>query len=146
MPAAAAVADSGEIRMNSTDPIADMLTVIRNGVRVGREEVAVPASKIKLAVAEVLRREGFIAGLEVERRKPQDMIRIRLKYGKAGESAITSIRRISKPGRRMYCGKDDVQPVLRGLGISVLSTSKGVLSDREARKANVGGEVICQVW
>ncbi|MCX7803574.1 MAG: 30S ribosomal protein S8 [Planctomycetota bacterium] len=132
--------------MNSTDPIADMLTVIRNGVRVRRGEVTVPASRIKTAVVEVLKREGFIAGFEIEKHRPQDRLRIRLKYGNSGESAITAIRRISKPGRRVYWGKDDIQPVLRGIGISIISTPKGVLSDREARKASVGGEVICQVW
>jgi small subunit ribosomal protein S8 len=132
--------------MNSTDPIADMLTVIRNAVRIRRDSVSVPSSKIKLAIVEALKREGFIEGFDLQEGKSQNRIRIRLKYGRNGESAISVIRRVSKPGRRMYWGKKDFQMVLRGLGTSILSTPKGVLSDREARAANVGGEVICQVW
>lgn len=129
-----------------TDPVADMLTRIRNAVRSGKAEVLVPASKLKLGIAEVLKREGYIEGFEIVQRPVQNEIRIRLKYGPAGEPVITHIERVSKPGRRIYLGVKKLKPVLRGLGISILSTPKGVLSDREARQANVGGETLCRVW
>lgn len=129
-----------------TDPVADMLTRIRNAIRSGKAEVLVPASKLKLGIAEVLKREGYIEGFEIVQRPVQNEIRIRLKYGPAGEPVITHIERVSKPGRRIYLGVKKLKPVLRGLGISILSTPKGVLSDREARQANVGGETLCRVW
>ena len=129
-----------------TDPVADLLTRIRNAVAVGKPEVVVPSSKTKLAVAEVLLREGYIEGFDIVEKPVQNDFRIRLKYGPKGERVITHIERVSKPGRRVYKSVDDLTPVLRGLGISIVSTSKGVLSDREAREARVGGEVLCQVW
>jgi len=129
-----------------TDPIADMLTRIRNAVRSGKSEVLIPSSKVKLGIVEVLKREGYIEGFEIVQRRVQNDIRIRLKYGPTGERVITHIERVSKPGRRVYLGVKKLRPVLRGLGIAVVSTPKGVLSDREAREANVGGEALCRVW
>ncbi len=129
-----------------TDPIADMLTRIRNAVSVGKVDVVMPSSGTKLAVAEVLKREGYIEGFEIIEKPAQNDVRVALKYGPAGEKVITNIERVSKPGRRIYKGVSDLKPILRGLGIAVVSTSKGVLSDREAREARVGGEVLCHVW
>lgn len=129
-----------------TDPVADMLTRIRNAVQAAKLDVVMPSSKTKLAIAEVLLREGYIEGFEIVEKPVQNDIRVGLKYGPAGERVITHIERVSKPGRRIYKGVAELRPILRGLGIAVISTSKGVLSDREAREARVGGEVLCQVW
>lgn len=129
-----------------TDPIADMLTRIRNAVRVEKETIDVPFSKAKVGVVDVLKREGYIWNYEVVKGSPADVIRIQLKYSLSGERVIQSIRRISKPGRRVYAGPKDLRPVLNGLGIYILSTNKGVVSDREARDQNVGGEVLCEIW
>jgi small subunit ribosomal protein S8 len=129
-----------------TDPIADMLTRIRNAVRVERSHVEMPLSKVKRGLAEVLKREGYIWDwLEVEA-QPVRHLRIELKYGPNGERVIQSVRRVSKPGRRVYSRARDLKPVLNGLGITILSTSRGVVSDREARQRNLGGEVLCEVW
>ena len=129
-----------------TDPIADMLTRIRNAVRVERPNVEMPLSKVKRGLAEVLKREGYIWDFtEVEVEKfPQ--LRLELKYGPNGERVIRHIRRISKPGRRIYNRAAELRPILNGLGISIISTSRGVISDREARQRNLGGEVLCEVW
>ncbi len=131
-----------------TDPLADMLTRIRNAVRIERPLVEMPVSKFKRGVADVLKREGFIWDWEeVEvKDKPVNDLRVVLKYGPNGEKVIRHIKRVSKPGRRIYRGFGDLKPVLGGLGITVVSTSKGVLSDREARQSKIGGEVICEVW
>jgi small subunit ribosomal protein S8 len=129
-----------------TDPIADFLTRIRNAVSVGKANVTMPSSTKKISVAEVLEREGFIDGFEIIEKPVQNDCRINLKYGPEGERVITNIERVSKPGRRVYSGVGDLKPILRGLGISIISTSKGVMSDREAREAQVGGEVLCRVW
>lgn len=129
-----------------TDPVADMLTRIRNAVQAAMLDVVIPSSKTKLAIAEVLLREGYIEGFEIVERPVQNDIRVEIKYGPEGERVITHIERVSKPGRRIYKGVAELRPILRGLGIAVISTSKGVLSDREAREARVGGEVLCQVW
>ena len=129
-----------------TDPIADMLTRIRNGVSVERPFVEVPASKVKRGLAEVLKREGYIWDWKEIEDEPVSFLRLDLKYGPNGERVIQKIRRVSKPGRRVYSGAKDLSPVLNGLGISVLSTSSGVLSDREARQKNLGGEVLCEIW
>ena len=129
-----------------TDPIADMLTRIRNAVRVERSHVEMPLSKVKRGLAEVLKREGYIWDwLEVEA-QPVRHLRIELKYGPNGERVIQTIRRVSKPGRRVYSRARDLKPILNGLGITILSTSRGVVSDREARQRNLGGEVLCEVW
>ena len=128
-----------------TDPIADMLTRIRNAVAISRKNVRMPASKLKVGVAEVLKEEGFVAGYEVEPGKPSSTLRLDLKYGPEGQEVIRDIQRVSKPGRRVYASAKDLPPVLRGLGIFVLSTPKGVISDRTARQDNVGGEILCKV-
>ncbi|MBX3420177.1 MAG: 30S ribosomal protein S8 [Pirellulaceae bacterium] len=128
-----------------TDPIADMLTRIRNAVRVERPHVDVPTSRLKLGLAEVLKREGYIWDFQVIDSQPVKQLRIELKYGPNGERVIQSIRRVSKPGRRVYSKCTDLRPVLNGMGISILSTSKGMVSDREARQQKLGGEVLCEV-
>jgi small subunit ribosomal protein S8 len=131
-----------------TDPIADMLTRIRNAVSVERPHVEIPMSHIKRGVADVLKREGFIWDWsEVnDESSPFATLRLELKYGPAGEKVIRRIRRISKPGRRVYSRSRELRPILNGLGISILSTSRGVMSDREARQQKLGGEVLCEVW
>ena len=129
-----------------TDPIADMLTRIRNAVSVERPNVEMPASKVKQGVAEVLKREGFIWDYSTEEGEPVNQLHIDLKYGPSGEQIIRHIKRVSKPGCRVYSRAKDLRPILNGLGISILSTSQGVMSDREARKQKVGGEVLCEVW
>ena len=129
-----------------SDPIADMLTRIRNASSVFHETVDVPASKLKKEVARILKEEGYIRDYKVMDDGKQGMIRIYLKYAPPKRQVITGIKRISKPGLRVYVKRDSIPKVLGGLGIAILSTSRGVMSDREARRANVGGEVICYVW
>lgn len=129
-----------------TDPIADMLTRIRNALQIERPFVDVPASRVKIGIAETLQREGFIWDFEVIEHQPQNVLRINLKYGPNGERVIQHIQRTSKPGCRVYSSLRDMPEVLQGMGITVLSTSKGILSNREARKQHVGGEVLCTVW
>jgi len=129
-----------------TDPIADMLTRIRNAVRIEHARVEMPISKVKCGLAEVLKREGFIWNWEEVDDKPVNRLRIELKYGINGERLIRHIRRVSKPGRRVYSRADRLRPVLNGLGISIVSTNRGVLSDREARQKKLGGEVLCELW
>jgi small subunit ribosomal protein S8 len=129
-----------------TDPIADMLTRIRNAACVERPHVEMPLSKVKRGLADVLKREGFIWDWSEIDGQPVKQLRIELKYGPNGERVIQKIRRISKPGCRVYSKARDLRPVLDGLGISILSTSRGVVSDREARQRNLGGEVLCEVW
>ena len=129
-----------------TDPIADMLTRIRNAVRVERPHVEMPLSKVKRGLADVLKREGYIWDWSEIEAQPVTQLRIELKYGPNGERVIQKIRRVSKPGRRVYSKARDLRPVLNGLGITILSTSRGVVSDREARQRNLGGEVLCEVW
>ena len=132
--------------MTMTDPIADMLTRIRNANTVKHETVDVPASNIKKEIVRILLEEGFVRGYDVIEDEKQGIIRIQLKYGQSGERVIQGIKRISKPGMRVYTNAYGVPKVLNGLGISVISTSKGILTDKQARKENVGGEVICYVW
>ncbi len=131
-----------------TDPIADMLTRIRNAVRIERPMVDMPLSKVKRGLAEVLKREGYIWDWHEEEAqgKPGKQLSIDLKYGPNGERVIRHIKRVSKPGRRVYSGCSDLRPILNGLGISIISTSRGVVSDREARQKNLGGEVLCELW
>ncbi len=129
-----------------TDPIADMLTRIRNAVSVERPHVELPASKVKRGLAEVLKREGYIWDFDEVKAEPVQQLKLELKYGPNGERVIQRIRRISKPGRRVYRKARDLKPVLNGLGITIISTSRGVVSDREARQRNLGGEVLCEVW
>ena len=132
--------------MTMTDPIADMLTRIRNANMVKHETVDVPASNMKKELARILLEEGFIRGYDVIEDGKQGIIRIQLKYGQAGEKVITGLKRISKPGMRVYAAKEELPKVLNGLGISIISTSKGLLTDKQARNEGVGGEVICYVW
>lgn len=129
-----------------TDPIADMLTRIRNAVRVEAPSVDVPFSKHKHEICKVLVEEGYLVQFEVIEAKPQNKLRLQLRYGPDGEKAIQSIKRISKPGKRVYRGSADLRPVLNGMGITVLSTSHGVVSDRKARAQKLGGEVICEIY
>ncbi|HEY8363216.1 MAG TPA: 30S ribosomal protein S8 [Tissierellaceae bacterium] len=129
-----------------TDPIADMLTRIRNGNNAKHESVDVPASKIKKQIAQILLDEGFIKGYDVIDDGKQGIIRIELKYGPNKEKVLTGIKRISKPGLRVYVKSDEIPRVLGGLGIAILSTSQGIMTDKTARKLGIGGEVICYVW
>jgi small subunit ribosomal protein S8 len=135
------------------DPISDMLTRIRNAVFAKHTRVDLPASKLKAEIARILQDEGYIQGFrmveepaETEGRQPRQVIRIFLKYGPHGEKVISGIERISRPGRRVYMGREEVPAVLGGLGTSILTTSRGVMTGRAARKAGVGGEVLCNVW
>ncbi|MBQ17125.1 MAG: 30S ribosomal protein S8 [Planctomycetaceae bacterium] len=129
-----------------TDPIADMLTRIRNALRIERPFVEVPASRMKQGIAEVLQREGYIWDFEVVDQPPQNVLRLNLKYGPNGEQVIQSIQRVSKPGLRVYNRCRDVGDILQGLGISVLSTNQGMLSNREAKSRGIGGEVLCEIY
>ena len=132
--------------MTMTDPIADMLTRIRNANTVGHETVEIPASKMKKAIAEILKEEGYIADFEMIKDDKQGMIKVTMKYGANKEKVISGIKKISKPGLKVYAKAGEVPKVLGGLGIAIVSTSKGIVSDKEARKLGVGGEVICNVW
>lgn len=129
-----------------TDPIADMLTRIRNGNMGRHKRVDIPASKLKQAIAAILKKEGYIREYGYIEDKKQGVLRIYLKYAPDSQRVITGIKRISKPGLRVYVQKDNLPRVLNGLGIAIISTSQGLLTDKEARKANVGGEVLCYVW
>ena len=129
-----------------TDPIADMLTRIRNGNNAKHDSVDVPASNIKKELAQILLDEGFVKGFDVIEDGKQGVIRVELKYGQNNEKVISGIKRISKPGLRVYVKKDEIPRVLGGLGIAILSTSKGIKTDKDARREGVGGEVICYVW
>lgn len=133
--------------MSMTDPIADLLTRIRNAVRVRKRSVDIPSSKMKVAVLAVLKREGYINDFKVVAEETvHGLIRVYLKYSRIGEPVIQEIRRVSKPGLRVYRGMSELEPVLMGIGIAVVSTSRGILSDRECRKERVGGEVLCTIF
>lgn len=134
--------------MSMTDPIADMLTRIRNGIQSRHDRVEMPSSKLKVEVARILKSEGFISNYKVvnEDGKPQAALRVYLKYSEDGEPVIRGIERVSRPGRRVYRGKEEIPQVLGGLGLAIVSTSKGVLSGAEAARTGIGGEVLCQVW
>ena len=129
-----------------TDPIADMLTRIRNANSSKHESVTVPASNMKKAIAQILLEEGYIKGYQVTEDGKQGMIEIALKYGANKEKAISGLKRVSKPGLRVYASKEDLPRVYRGLGIAIISTSKGIMTDKKARLANVGGEVLAFIW
>lgn len=129
-----------------TDPVADMLTRIRNANSISRPQVSMPASRLRVAIAEVLKEEGFIGAYRVSESKPSSTLTLDLKFGIDGERVIRGIDRISRPGCRVYCGVDDLKPVLRGQGIHVISTPQGVISDRKARELRVGGEVLAKVY
>lgn len=132
--------------MAMTDPIADFLTRIRNANSVGHRTVSAPSSNAKVAIADILKREGFIKDYEVTEDNKQNEIKISLKYGRNQEKVITGIKRISKPGLRIYAKSDEVPRVLNGLGIALISTSEGVVTDKVARAKNIGGEVLAYVW
>lgn len=132
--------------MVMTDPIADLLTRIRNANTIRRENLEVPTSKIKKEILRILLDEGYIKSYEDYNDGISPMIKVNLKYGRNNEKVITGLKRISKPGLRVYCKKDNIPRVLSGLGIAIISTSKGVMVDREARKLGLGGEVICYIW
>lgn len=129
-----------------SDPISDMLTRIRNGIQVNKHSVDVPASRFKEQIAKLLVREGFLLGLEKVDLEGKPFIRVALRYGPNRQGVIQHIRRVSRPGRRVYVSAEQVPVIRRGLGMAIISTSKGVLLDREARRLGVGGEVICEVW
>jgi small subunit ribosomal protein S8 len=132
--------------MTMTDPIADFLTRIRNALMAKHETTDIPASTLKWRLAEILKEEGYITDAQVLEAGPHKMIRIHLKYDAGDLSTLQSLKRISKPGRRVYVTVDNLPRVLNGLGIAIVSTSRGVMSDRECRRQNIGGEVLCEVW
>ncbi|MFZ5797180.1 MAG: 30S ribosomal protein S8 [Desulfobulbus sp.] len=132
--------------MSMSDPLADMLTRIRNGVMAHFPSVEVPLSKIKVGVAKVLKQEGYISDYQIIEEGDQGVLKIDLKYGPRNEKVITGIRRISKPGLRQYKKSDRIPKVMSGLGVAILTTSRGIISDREARSLNIGGELLCEVW
>jgi small subunit ribosomal protein S8 len=129
-----------------SDPVADMLTRIRNAVKAKFNSVDIPGSKLKTELAKLLKDEGFVRNYKVIKDNRQDIIRLYLKYGKDNTSAILGLRRISKPSRRVYTKSAAIKPVFSGMGVAVISTSKGLMSDRQARQENVGGEVLCNLW
>jgi small subunit ribosomal protein S8 len=132
-----------------SDPIADMLTRIRNAIMAGHPNVAIPYSKTKMAIAQLLEEEGYIEDVSVSEAHPVDMINVKLKYwGKRRErrSVISNLKRVSKPGRRIYVGKDDIPWVLSGMGIAILTTPQGVMTGQQARRQGIGGEVLCYIW
>jgi small subunit ribosomal protein S8 len=129
-----------------TDPIADMLTRIRNGLQAKHDTVHIPSSGLKKELARILSEEGFVGEVKTDQGEHSRDIEVTLKYLEGRVPVIRSLQRVSKPGRRIYCGKDDVPVVLNGLGVAIVSTSQGVLTDRRCRELGVGGEVICQVW
>jgi len=132
--------------MSMTDPIADMLTRIRNAIMAGHQSTDMPASNVKEALARILEAEGYVAGCERIKDRKQGVLRIRLRYGPGGESVISGLKRVSRPGRRVYVNAKEIPPVLGGLGINILSTNKGLLSGNNARSQGVGGELLVNVW
>lgn len=132
--------------MAMSDPLADMLTRIRNGNTAKHSKVDIPASKMKVSLAKILKSEGYIRNYKLLKDQGHGILRIYVKYDDASQGVITGIKRVSKPGRRVYVKKRDIPFVLNGMGVAVLSTSKGILADREARKENVGGEHLCSIW
>jgi small subunit ribosomal protein S8 len=129
-----------------TDPVADFLTRVRNAIRAKQQKVDVPASKLKLEIARILKEEGFISNYKATEENGQKLLRVYLKYGTSNEAAISNLNRISKPGCRVYVGRTEIPRVLGGLGINILTTPKGVMTGRDARKNGVGGEILCEVW
>lgn len=132
--------------MNMTDPVADMITRIRNGVRAKLTRVDVPSSKLKVEIARILKDEGYITNYRLTEDKKQGMLRVYLKYGPGMERVITDVQRVSKPGCRIYCGKDQIPRVYGGLGINILSTSRGLMTGKSAAREGVGGEILVNVW
>ena len=132
--------------MTMTDPVADMLNRIRNGLSSKKAFVEMPSSALKVEIAKLLKDEGYILNFKTLEDNKQGILRVDLKYSPEGAPVIEGIKRESRPGRRVYVGKDDIKPVLGGLGVNILSTSKGVLTDKQARREGVGGEILCSVW
>ena len=132
--------------MKTSDPLSDLLTRLSNGMTAGHDKVDVPASRLKEAVLKVLETEGFIASYRRVEDKGRPVLRVGLKYDSEGEPIVTGLERVSRPGRRVYAGADEIPKVLGGLGVSIVSTSKGIVTDRAARQARLGGEVLCNVW
>ncbi len=132
--------------MSMTDPIADMLTRIRNGAMAKKETVDIPSSNVKVEIAKVLKAEGYIETYKVQKDNKQGILNVALKYDENKKSVVEGIKRVSKPGSRVYVNTDSVPKVINGYGIAILSTSKGLMVDREARKSKVGGEILCNVW
>jgi small subunit ribosomal protein S8 len=129
-----------------TDPVADFLTRVRNAIRAKQQKVDVPASKLKTEMARILKEEGYIANYKATEENGQKLLRVYLKYGNNNEAAISNLERVSKPGCRVYVGRTEIPRVLGGLGINILTTPRGVMTGRDARKSGVGGEILCQVW
>lgn len=132
--------------MSMTDPIADLLTRIRNAQTARHDSVLIPASRIKVEIVRILKDEGYVADYRVVEEVPQNRIEVDLKYDRGGTKAISSLERISRPGRRVYCGKDEIPKVLNGMGVTILSTSRGVMTGSGCRTAGIGGEVLCNIW
>jgi small subunit ribosomal protein S8 len=132
--------------MNMTDPVADLLTRIRNGVRARLPKVDVPSSKLKVEIARILKEEGYVSNYKLTEDDKQGILRIYLKYGPGMERVITDLQRVSRPGCRIYCGKNEIPRVYGGLGINILSTSRGLMTGRSAAREGVGGEILCNVW
>jgi|SRR5688500_2442708 len=132
--------------MSMTDPIADLLTRIRNAHRAKHDRLDVPASNLKMEVCRILKEEGYIKNVEMVEGEPRSVIRVFLAYNKEGKPGIQRMQRVSTPGRRVYRGADDIKPVLNGLGVGIVSTSQGLMTDRQARQRRVGGEVLCEIW
>ena len=132
--------------MSMTDPVADLLTRIRNALLAKHDRLDVPASKLKRNIVALLKAEGYIEDFEIIENTPQDTLRVFLRYSQQGVPAMRRVSRVSKPGRRVYRGADDIKPVLNGLGTAIVSTSKGLLTDRQAREMRVGGEILCELW
>ncbi|MEW6456200.1 MAG: 30S ribosomal protein S8 [Acidobacteriota bacterium] len=132
--------------MSLSDPIADMLTRIRNAILVYKKEVEIPSSHIKIEIAKILKEEGYIDNFKVEEDKKQEMLRIYLKWLNKKENVINGLKRVSKPGCRIYCSNDKIPRVLDGIGIAIISTSEGILTDKKCREKGIGGEIICYIW
>lgn len=132
--------------MSMTDPIADLLTRIRNALLSKHDRLDVPSSKLKRNICALLKQEGYIQDFEVKEQKPQNVLRIFLRYTDQGIPAVRRLSRVSKPGRRVYRGADEIEPVLNGLGVAIVSTSHGLLTDREAREKRIGGEILAEIW
>jgi small subunit ribosomal protein S8 len=132
--------------MSMTDPISDLLTRVRNGMMAKHDTVDVPASRMKVEIVKILKDEGYIDDFSVREQERQGVITVQLKYQGDGSRSIIGLQRVSRPGRRVYCGKDEIPDVLNGLGVTILSTSRGVLTGSSCRKLGVGGEVLCNVW
>ncbi len=132
--------------MSFTDPVADLLTRIRNAINARQQKLDVPASKLKMEIARILKEEGYLANYKATEENGRKLLRLYIKYGSNNDAAITNLARVSRPGCRVYVGHSDIPRVLGGLGISILTTPKGVMTGRQARKTGVGGEILCEVW